>query len=349
MRKEEFRKYLLDAGSKAGTAMDKVSNCNVIEKRLGCDLDSIVTDDGEIQKTLDALEALRRNKRINGSRYNKSFLNYVDFSRQGLPRPGADSETAHIRYAHDVAASEQLPGLCRFLEDEYAYLLAFAKEIFGTLPGGSLHRIPVILSKKRPRKTYRNEDPYINRKLTELEKQGVPITNRTVEKLSGFTDAVVGCFFGKDEPYIELYYTQINGSCPEAYRAKIATVLAHEYAHYLEYAHRGPCGQNAPKEECVSEALADFFGLLYSLKRSERGGQYDLPVAKDRYDLWVARFGSAWPYAYALYFYRVNGRTHRYCARVDGYKSNGCVAKLNKVFRQTPDPQQALRTLQDDR
>ena len=112
--------------------------------------------------------------------------------------------------------------------------------------------------------------------------------------------------------------------------------------HYLEYEHCRRHTQKSIVGERVSEALADFFGALYSINCISK---YDLEVAKKEYDLWKEFDGSGWPYAYALYFYCVKGNEMPFSSTYSDYIRHGSVDKLVDVFNNTLNPKDAYDKL----
>jgi hypothetical protein len=151
-----------------------------------------------------------------------------------------------------------------------------------------------------------------------------------------------GMFVENPCPHIEIYFNQFGASCWDEYLAQIGNTLAHEYMHYLEYEHCRRHGQKSFVDERASEALADFFGVLYSINRSSKN---DLKVAIKKYDRWKELDGSGWPYAYALYFYCVNGNEMSFSSNYSDYIRHGFVNKLIDVFSNTLNPKDAYYKL----
>lgn len=246
------------------------------------------------------------------------------------PRKGEDQQTERIRYENNVSPDEQVPGLCLFLEIEYERILWFARTIFGDFVDTfQVRRIPVILKKECPSKVYLNSDEYVTQKINELVKQNKEISVAETKKILRHDMRIAGKFFVKPEPHIEIFYKQFNSENWEDYASQIVQVLAHEYMHYLEYKKCEEHGAQCFLDDRVSEAVADFFGNLYSI---ERGQKYDLKAAKSSYDSWVKYWGSNWPYAYALLFYK-KGKSYMSFSNVFyEYEDFGCIQKLQSVF-----------------
>ena len=247
-----------------------------------------------------------------------------------LPEQGPDQETDHITYKKTVTPDQQIPGLCDFLEQEYECILGFARGIVGNWID-TLHprRIPVELSKDCPAEIYLNTDEYVTRKINELVKQNKKITVKETKKILRHETPILGLFFEVPYPHIEIYYRQIESSCWEEYKAKIAQVLAHEYMHYLEFARCREHSVDPFFDKRLSEGMADFFGVLYSIKRAKA---YDPEIAEKRYDAWVEHFGGNWPYANALYFYKAGKKKMGFSTVFADYVSFGCTQKLMGVF-----------------
>ena len=132
-----------------------------------------------------------------------------------------------------------------------------------------------------------------------------------------------------------MYYNAIGGKTRKEMIAGLANVLAHEYMHYMEYRYCLLRGVTSYKNEKLSEAMAEFFGVLYVLQRkcfSNYALNEKANVAEHRYNEWVNRFGTCWPYAEALHFYTVNGNTSGFSFNYADYVNNGATNKLVEVF-----------------
>ena len=246
------------------------------------------------------------------------------------PKKGVDQQTQRITYENNVLPNEQVSGLCLFLENEYECILGFARNIFGQwIDTLRPRRIPVVLKKECPAKVYLNNDEYVTQKINELIEQNKSITVAQTEKILRHTMRIAGKFFAKPEPHIEIYYRQFHVANWEDYASQITQVLAHEYMHYLEYAKCEEQGVQSFVDDRVSEAVADFFGVLYSIKRSKK---YDFKTAKNCYDGWVKYWGSGWPYSYALLFYKKGKLQMSFSEIFSEYEAFGCIEKLQSVF-----------------
>ena len=89
-------------------------------------------------------------------------------------------------------------------------------------------------------------------------------------------------------------------------------------------------GKKSYRNANVSEALADFFGTIYSLKRATDRfvvtAKDRIAVAENKYNSWVKWDGSGWPYAYALYF--MKNKLRCFSPAFADYKDKGCIIKL---------------------
>jgi hypothetical protein len=130
----------------------------------------------------------------------------------------------------------------------------------------------------------------------------------------------------------------------EEYVSMVMNVLAHEFVHYLEHEY---CKHNKVQhyqDVRVSEAIADFFGLLFSCYRSEIIRiAFDWDVVEKRYNAWIEREGSGWPYAYALHFLRAPYKS-KFSEYSDAELDAAC-EKLRRVFKATTNAGVALDEL----
>jgi hypothetical protein len=124
------------------------------------------------------------------------------------------------------------------------------------------------------------------------------------------------------------------------FSAEIAQTLAHEYWHFLHAYYVSTITRNTVdpfEDERVSEAMADFFGVLYS---RERG---DSEIVEERYASWRRNDKNVWPYAYALHFL-----LEPYKGKLSAYGDAEIVqacGKLRQVFKSTPNVAVALDIL----
>jgi hypothetical protein len=232
--------------------------------------------------------------------------------------------------------------------------MAFGRDEFFTKACRErIERIPVILSPEVKKKNYKPSDADIAQKICELVRaKNGNITEKEIMAIlknkDGFTDLITGEFIKEPEPKIILYYNAIGGKTRQKRIAGLANVLAHEYMHYMEYRYCLLRGVTSYKNEKLSEAMADFFGVLYVLQR-KWFSNYALiekaSVAEHRYNEWVNRFGTCWPYAEALRFYTVNGNTAGFSFNYADYVNNGATNKIVEVFINCFDYKRAYKIM----
>jgi len=259
----------------------------------------------------------------------------------------SESERFPVFYAENVAETEKLPGLINFVLEEYSQILRFYQTLnseFGHLTCGDLPairqlpRIPVILRKECPTEDYRESDEWIAQKIADLVQQ----KNRAVSeadilevlKMKNHTERICGIYYHRgcpasvlidansrssevfyfhDEsvPYIEIFYRNTECTDSEEYTAFIGNCLAHEYCHFLHDWYAGAeFSANTPACKAVTEGVADFCSVAYTLNRATYFGKSSatlISFAEKKYENWMRWFGSSWPYANALYFYLING------------------------------------------
>ena len=257
------------------------------------------------------------------------------------PESGNDSTEEYsqlVRYNTNVYENEKVENLCSRIESEYRELVYhFARDIFDEhFRQDFPPLIKVVLCKECPSKIYLNSDAYVTKKVNELIKRGKMLSPTDVSKILRFNMRIAGEFISGDVPYIKIYFNQFEAKSMEEYVSMVMNVLAHEFAHYLEFEYCKRYKVPHYQDERVSEAIADFFGLLFSCYRSEIViGAFDLDVVEKRYNGWLSREGSGWPYAYALHFLRTpyKSKFSEYsAAEIDVARE-----KLRTVFQATPD------------
>ena len=257
------------------------------------------------------------------------------------------------------------PQIVRDLEYEYSMIIDFAKvfltstspwrdkDALGTINidesfNSSIINIPILFSPEIKTKKYEYTKKEIADRIVDLKKRmGADFNSKQVLDIlnhTHFTDTIMGEFIKSPEPYIVIYYKVIPKNNYQEFLANLATTLAHEYMHFLEHAY---CLQNNKKSyqnKKVSEALADFFSIAYILSSYQDSGISERKqVAQERYNCWVDRFGSRWPYANALYFYTIKGKTqplHDYFPNYGLYRS-----RIKLIFSQTLNAKNAYKTL----
>ena len=236
-----------------------------------------------------------------------------------------------------------------FLEIEYVKIIEFSKDILSNIQI-DFDAIPVYISEKQPTKTYYKSPEFLlsetKKHCSKCERERCTppccYVSEVLWKYETITDNIGGEFYGGAEPHIVLYYKNFNNPSVnnKQFLAAIAKTLAHEYMHYLHYALTKEKFSDAKDE--LTEAIADFFGVLYSIKCD---GIYNLAVAKERYNLWQKHFGSDWPYAYALYFLKVHDKQMPYSDDYTEYERFGCIGKFLQIFGGMCHPKDAYKAL----
>ena len=305
IRKKEYRLYLQKNCSPA-QVKDYPSHCRAVEKSFNnLEIDDIIVDYKKIFAVKDAL--LAHGYPVS---YMSGFNEYLKFAFS-TSNLGAKSLTPFrslslycVSCAENVSLTTDVALVCETLEQEYASIVCFAEKLFPQL---ELKYIPIIISNEAPM----HDGPDGGEK-------------------------ILGAFFASEKPYIEIYYQ--NADYHDA--ASFRKCLAHEYMHYMHHVNAGK-KYDVAKEE-LKEALADFFGVLYSIYRGQTD---DLNVAKARYNSWKKNFGTYWPYANALYFYKVHGKEMKFSSDYKQYYDYGCIGKFIQIFGSTIYPDDAYKTM----
>ena len=266
------------------------------------------------------------------------------------PRRGEDSENELVKYASNVDVNEMVPGLCEAILAELSKIYDFFAPQFAKAKREDLlraifaeywGRIRVILKKECPCKEYKNSDEYFDKKIRELLDRGKKITIAKAKQFMSFTDRIAGKYVPGD-PRIYIYYNQFDAHCWDEYIAQIRNTLAHEFVHHLEDTYCMSFGKKPFQDARVSEAVADFGGVVYSIYN---GGKYDLDVAQQCYDAWVDRLGSSWPYAHAYYLvYKMPNPLH---VTFNDYYRYGSFDKFFDVFERLHDVKRAYAKLME--
>lgn len=270
---------------------------------------------------------------------------------------GGDAETAHVKYESSVFPSERPAGLCQFIEDVYPDVIAYAENLLGSVPLKGVRPIPVFLSKEEPQETYlpdvdaltkkicRNceyfcegcngRDPRKCKNCRECDMRGRYGTIREILCANEpITSDIAGRFFADPEPHIVLYFRQFDTA---TFWESAANVLAHEYLHYLHYSYAHSAINDYHKHKELSEALADFFCVQYSLHRG------DNDIAQRKYNAWQRRQNTTWPYWWALRFLPQPYRRH-----ITDYTEHDWIQKYLWVFKESTDSDRAFQRLKED-
>jgi hypothetical protein len=364
MRENEFKIYLKTVAINAkgthyaeSTAGERVWCCNRVQNEFNIDLD-IVSLDYKKQQIL--INDVLAKKWPNINRYIDALTKYFDFAKMSPP-------TCHAHIPCDLARLsphfykkniDTLPqkyhDIIGDLESEYEAIMGYGRNLLGMDSGNLLkntgfaeiERIPVILSPEKKEITHKPTKEYIANKIAELaQKKRGDISKEDILDIlnsESFTEHIAGEFIQDQQPYIIIYYNVINGNGSNELIANVSKVLAHEYMHYMEYIYCLAHGVSSYTNKFLSEAMADFFGFIYSIKCKTAAS---IAIAQKRYYLWEDRFGSCWPYAEALHFCTVNGSYLRFSNEYNKYVKHGCEAKLKEVFHRSLDANTAYKTL----
>ena len=306
-REEEFILYLQKNGSPS-KVKNYPTHCRAVEKSFGdVDMDDIIVDYKKILTVKDRL--------LSGgysAGYMSGFNEYLKFAfsaTKPLALPVVTSHSVsryHVSRTEDVPLTTDVAFVCETLEEEYENVVRFVEKL---LPQEDCKFIPIIIS---------NKDP--------------------MQDSPDGGEKILGAFLVSEKPYIEIYYRNADPYDAAAFRK----CLAHEYMHYLHYVHADKEYNNAKKE--LKEALADFFGVLYSIHRGQKD---DLRVAKAQYNRWKKNFGTYWPYANALYFYQVHGKEMKFSSDYKQYEDYGCIGKFIEVFGNASYPDNAYKAMKE--
>ena len=372
MRREaEFRNYLINFRKRhkhsPSGAERYVKICHRIESYMGGrDMEELVISQAEVNATKKVLET--KGSFTDTRAVLHAYHEFASSTTTGwTPVSSTTPSTTKggigiyraypdvaglVVYENSVPNGDHVSGLCEFVEEEYEKIRAFARRLLMNI-GQDFPAVPVYLSKERPEKTYYYNREFLLEKMREYCSKcdkhrceppycGV---SEVLERYAPFTDCISGRFYDCNEPHIVLYFK--NFSKPHdmsnnQFKAAIKQTLAHEYMHYLHYVHADKEYNNAKKE--LKEALADFFGVLYSIHRGQKD---DLRVAKARYNSWKKNFGTYWPYANALYFYQVHGKEMKFSSDYKQYEDCGCIGKFIEVFGNASYPDDAYKAMKE--
>lgn len=359
MDRDAFKHYLLThkfAGNKPyseSTAKERVGCCNTIEENFYIDLDAVV-DPNERMNLIEKVK-VAYNKKSKTNIYINALEKYFLFMDSRLT---IKSDICDLRNLIQISMrfykleSDLLPDMyCEILlelESHYERILGFGLDLLG-LTEERMKRIPVILSPEKKKKPYKADDKWCSKKVAEYARKCQGKVSEQVIlniiKKKTFTAKICGEFcHGNSEfgPYIVLYYKMIDGKTIEEKIANFAKVLAHEYMHYMEYVYCSAKGVKDYGNEFLSESMADFFGVLYSIKYADTES---LKVAHANYKAWKKNFYTCWPYAEALHFYSVDSIEMQYSDIYADYENHGSVVKLKKVFSLCCNAENAYKTL----
>ena len=223
-------------------------------------------------------------------------------------------------------------------------------------PLGTLYRIPIIIRRETPVEHYYPDFDLVNEAIKRRDKPSDIFKKELLDLIDRnyFERPIMGLYHsdgGRDLPeirnnkefkpftncdrfpYIEIFYRNIDSEDMDDYIASLAMTLAHEMFHFFHDQHAPLQFNKASKyRKPVIEASADFFSFFHLIKTDKKShNSARINRAEKRYSAWKDRFGSVWPYAYALYFLIIKGSELPFSTNTDYYDSNGCLEKLSKV------------------
>ncbi len=364
MRREaEFKTYLKGLGKDDGFICRKVKYCRYAENTTCRDMEDIVASKVDIDSAMNILKKYYAKNAFDQIR--PAVRTYAEFASAtkatswvavspsstsaGTFKTYADT-TGLVVYENSVPSYEQVFGLCEFLEDEYDKIRDFARDVLRNV-WQHFPAIPVYLSKERPQKSYPIDREMLMKKIrkicAECDKEKCVAPHcwafSLIFETEPIIDSIAGRYYGGEEPHIVLYFK--NTPSPQdihnpEFTAAIAKTLAHEYLHFLhDYYVKTVAGKTIDPfgNKRLSEALADFFGVLYALD------QKYIAVAKDRYNLWKSREKTSWPYSYALKFFKIPYKMN--LIDYSAAEIDDTIRKFRDVFTNTIDPNNAFKIL----
>ena len=361
-RKNEFEIYLKNNHATT-VAQKRMRYCEIIENIMEKDMEDLVASSLEINAAEKVLKAKYKPNAFKEMWYG--FETYMKFASKAstttltavptsrviaAPYKTYEDVSGLVVYENSVPSYARISGLCEFVEKEYEKIRDFARKMLVNI-WQDFPAIPVYLSKEHPEKTYYYDREFLLCKMREFcskcERIGCEPPycriDGVLEKYAPFTHWINGRYFDGAEPHIVIYFKNFDKShdlSNHHFTAEIAKTLAHEYFHFLHAYYVSSLTRNTIdpfEDERLSEAMADFFGVLYSNLRG------DSAVGEEHYALWKRRNKYVWPYAYALHFLRTP-----YKSRMSEYSDTEiaeATQKLREVFKATPDAAMAFGLL----
>lgn len=359
-RENEFRNYLINCRKKhehSPSGADRyVKICYRIEGYMsGRDMDELVISQAEVDATEKVLETkgsftdtraalhayyeFASNTKTGWTPISPSAPSTIVGTRTGKTTQGVASL---VVYENSVPNRDRIPGLCEFVEKEYEKIREFARRLLVHI-WEEFPAIPVYLSKECPQKTHYYDREFLLCKMrgycAKCERLGCEPPycriDRVLEKYAPFTENINGRYFDGSEPHILLYFKNFDKPhdlSNHHFVAEIAKTLAHEYFHFLHAYYVSTVTKNTVnpfEDKRISEAMADFFGVLYS---HEKGNS---AIVEERYTLWKKRDMHVWPYAYALHFLRAPYKSE--FSKYSKAEIDVACAKLREVFKASPN------------
>ena len=361
-RKNEFEIYLKNNYATT-VAQKRMRYCEIIENIMEKDMEDLVASSLEINAAEKVLKAKYKPNAFKEMWYG--FETYMKFANKAstttltavptsrviaAPYKTYEDVSGLVVYENSVPSYARISGLCEFIEKEYETIRAFARRLLMNI-WQDFPTIPVYLSKERPEKTYYYDREFLLGKMREYCSKcdkhrceppycGV---SEVLERYAPFTDCISGRFYDCNEPHIVLYFKNFSkphNMSNNQFKAAIKQTLAHEYLHFLHAYYVATATRHACKpfdDERLSEAMADFFGVLYS---RESG---DSTIVEARYTLWKTRNKDVWPYAYALHFLCAPYKSK--FSEYSGAEIDIAREKLIEVFKSTPTAKDAINKL----
>ena len=359
MRKNGYENYLLKNGHNSTGAERYVKLCERIEREASKDMDTIVCSPAEIDRTKDVLKTSPSYRDLRAALH--AYRDFAESTTSGwvISTPASSTTGSWktykdvaglVNYENSVRSYEKVTGLCDYIEIEYDKIREFARKtlipIWRDFPA-----IPVYLSKECPKEVYPLDRRAIEKRIREIcdkcdRRNCNPPRCRAFNEIwenECIVDKIFGRFYGGEEPHIVIYFRNCDiepNMSDSEYLSVVAETLAHEYMHFIHAYYVFEATKNAVepfKKKELSEALADFFGVLYSLKN---GGK---SVASQRYDLWKWRKGTNWPYWNALRFFSKPYK--KSLIDYTGAEIDCAVKKFRDVFKNTTNPTKAMEIL----
>ena len=342
----------------------KLRYCGYAESKVDKDMEEISSSPEEVDAAMCILEGYYSKNAFDQIR--AAIHTYLDFSTSTktsawttIPPVSAVSGgfktyadvSSLVVYENSVTSYDRKKthGLCAFLENEYDKIRNFARDVLRNI-WQDFPAIRVYLSKERPEEVFQHDRSLLMKKIRKICKEcdrnycapDCPAFNRILEELY-FTQAIRGRYYGGAEPYIVLYFKNFPEPWDVSdfkFATAIAKTLAHEYLHFLHDYYVQTVAKTTIdpfKDKILSEALADFFGVLYALKQG-----YTV-TAEDRYDLWKLHEGTGWPYSYALKFFECPYKSN--LTNCSATEIDNATQKFRDVFENTIDPKNAKKIL----
>ena len=368
-RENEFRNFLINRrkGHKhSPSGADRyVKICYRIEGYMSVrDMDELVVSQAEVdatEKVLKTKGSFTDTRAVLHAYYEFASTTKTGWTPISPSAPSTSVETRTskttpqgvsglVSYENSVPSCDRIPGLCEFVEKEYEKIREFARRMLVNI-WQDFSAIPVYLSKECPEKTYYYDREFLLCKMREYcakcERLGCEPPycriDGVLEEYAPFTQRIHGRYFDGSEPHIVLYFKNFDKPhdlSNHHFAAKIAQTLAHEYLHFLHAYYVSTVTKNTVnpfEDKRSSEAMADFFGVLYSHVRGDNA------IVEERYTLWKRRNMNVWPYACALHLLRAPYKS-KFSEYSDVEIDMAC-KKLREVFKATPDVAVALAML----